>query len=326
MYILKQSTSYEFDFRAIDASGLAVTGKVDGDWTKRQKKSGGAWGAMTITITEGENGWYYGTLTTTHSNTLGAMACNFSATGVVAGGSLTFVVEANRSADVVALLPTALDGSGFMKCQVKGMDANSIATGVLATDSVSSASVSAAAATKIQGSLATATNVSAVTTAISALLPPALVSGKMSSHVVTIATDAVDAASVKADAVTKVQNGIATASGVTSATSSLATAASITSLASSVATAAALSTLQTAVNALPSAATVATAVWAVAHESGRTVLGVMKRMDGLLTGKITGMIGSVFAIFAPDSTTKYVEATQDVAAGTRTKASTIAGD
>ncbi len=67
-------------------------------------------------------------------------------------------------------------------------------------------------------------------------------------------------------------------------------------------------------------------VWAFAHESGRTTKGVMRRLDALMTGKATGLLGTVYALFAPDGTTKLVEATQDVDLGTRETASTVAGD
>jgi hypothetical protein len=81
MYPLKQSTALEFDFFAFDANGDGVTGIVDGSWTKRIKKSGGAWGAMSVTITEGENGWYTATLSSSHTDTLGVLSVSLSASG-----------------------------------------------------------------------------------------------------------------------------------------------------------------------------------------------------------------------------------------------------
>ena len=54
--------------------------------------------------------------------------------------------------------------------------------------------------------------------------------------------------------------------------------------------------------------------------------GAILRLDQLLTGKHTGMLGAVWALFAPDGTTKLVEASQNVGAGTRDTASTVAGD
>ncbi len=202
----KVSTSRDFAFRALDASGLAVTGKVTGDWTKRIRKEGGAWGAMTVTITEGENGWYHGVLSSSHTDTVGILLCNFSATSVVAGGALIFEIVANLDSDVITALA----------------------------------------------------------------------------------------------AVTEITSGLATASGVTAATSTLATAA--------------------AVAAIPAG------VLAAVTEGSRTVRGVLRRLDALLTGKATGMIDTLFALYAADGTTKLVEATQDPDAGTRETASTVAGE
>lgn len=73
-------------------------------------------------------------------------------------------------------------------------------------------------------------------------------------------------------------------------------------------------------------AAIAAAVMSYAHEAGRTVLGVLRRLDALMTGKATGLIGATVAFFRPDGTTKAIEATQDVAAGTRETASTVGGD
>ncbi len=82
MYPVKQSTSLEVDFFAFDSNGDGTTGKATGDWTKRIKKSGGAWGALTITVTEGENGWYTMTLSSSHTDTLGVLSISLSASGV----------------------------------------------------------------------------------------------------------------------------------------------------------------------------------------------------------------------------------------------------
>lgn len=71
---------------------------------------------------------------------------------------------------------------------------------------------------------------------------------------------------------------------------------------------------------------VATSVWSFAHQSGRTVKGAIKRLDQLLTGKHTGLLGSTWAMYDVDGVTKLVEAAQDTVAGTRTAATTVAGD
>ena len=81
MYPVKQSTALTVPFFVHDASGDPVTGLSDGSFTKRISKGSGAFGAMTVTITEMENGWYSFPLSTTHSNTLGILSITFTNAG-----------------------------------------------------------------------------------------------------------------------------------------------------------------------------------------------------------------------------------------------------
>jgi hypothetical protein len=74
MYPVKQSTTLTVPVFAHDVSGDAVTGLTDGGFTKRISKNGGAFAAMTVTITEMENGWYSVPLSTSHTNTNGVMS------------------------------------------------------------------------------------------------------------------------------------------------------------------------------------------------------------------------------------------------------------
>jgi hypothetical protein len=78
MYPIKQSTAITVPFFVHDASGDAVTGLTDGTFTKRISKNGAAWGAMTVTISEMENGWYSIPLSTSHSDTLGLLSITFT--------------------------------------------------------------------------------------------------------------------------------------------------------------------------------------------------------------------------------------------------------
>ncbi|MFZ2540711.1 MAG: hypothetical protein WAW75_02935 [Gallionella sp.] len=73
MYPIKQSTSTPILIFAHDVNGDGVIGLVDGGFTKRISKNGGAFGAMTVTITEAENGFYSLTLSTSHTDTVGIM-------------------------------------------------------------------------------------------------------------------------------------------------------------------------------------------------------------------------------------------------------------
>jgi hypothetical protein len=73
MYPLKQSTAITVPVFVHDASGDGVTGLVDAGFTKRISKNGGAFAAMTVTITEMENGWYSVPISTAHSDTTGIL-------------------------------------------------------------------------------------------------------------------------------------------------------------------------------------------------------------------------------------------------------------
>lgn len=78
MYEVKQSTALTLPFFVHDVSGDAVTGLVDAGFTKRISKNGAAFAAMTVTITEMENGWYSIPLSVAHSDTLGLLTIVFT--------------------------------------------------------------------------------------------------------------------------------------------------------------------------------------------------------------------------------------------------------
>jgi len=67
---LKQSTAIVWPFFVHDVNGDAVPSLTDGSFTKRISKAGGAFGAMAVTVTELENGWYSLPLTAAHTDTL----------------------------------------------------------------------------------------------------------------------------------------------------------------------------------------------------------------------------------------------------------------
>jgi len=81
MYPIKQSTAITVPFFVHDVSGDAVTGLTNGSYTKRISKNGAAFAAMTVTITELENGWYSIPLSTAHSNTVGLLSITFTNAG-----------------------------------------------------------------------------------------------------------------------------------------------------------------------------------------------------------------------------------------------------
>lgn len=228
-----------------------MTGKVDGDWTKRISKNGGAFAAMTVTITEMENGWYSFPLSTSHSDTLGILSLSFSATGVkrvnlqyrvhaqLPDDHATAAALATMQADtddIQTRLPAALV-SGRMDASVGTMAANVLTATAIATDAITAAKIAADAigaselaadaVTEIQAGLATAAalaTVQADTDDLQARLPAALVGGRMDASVgamaadvvtaAAIATDAIGSAELAASAVTEIQAGLATSAAV----------------------------------------------------------------------------------------------------------------
>jgi len=109
MYPLKSSTGIDILFFAHDANGDPVTGKVDGDWTKNISKTGAAFAAMTVTITERAGGFYLLPLSSTHTNTQGIMTIYLTAAGVKQV-NLQFRVWASAFDELAARLPAALVG------------------------------------------------------------------------------------------------------------------------------------------------------------------------------------------------------------------------
>src|SRR5258706_7722175 len=81
---IKQNTAHPLQIFVSDTAGAPVTGLTDGQWTKRISKGGsGAFTPMTVTITEDSGGWYDLTLSASHCDTLGFLACYFSAAGAL---------------------------------------------------------------------------------------------------------------------------------------------------------------------------------------------------------------------------------------------------
>ena len=78
MYPLKQSTAITVPFFAHSDNGDGVPGIADGSFTKRISKDGGAFAAMTVTVTEMENGFYSLPLSTAHTDTTGILTISLS--------------------------------------------------------------------------------------------------------------------------------------------------------------------------------------------------------------------------------------------------------
>jgi hypothetical protein len=78
MFEIKRSETFTLPIFCHDANGDAVTGLVDGGFTKRIRYHDGSWGAMTVTITEQENGWYGVPLSAVHTGTSGILTMTFT--------------------------------------------------------------------------------------------------------------------------------------------------------------------------------------------------------------------------------------------------------
>ncbi len=63
--------------------------------------------------------------------------------------------------------------------------------------------------------------------------------------------------------------------------------------------------------------TIRDAILNYSHDTGLTIKGAFRRMDAVLAGKATGLRSTIARFFMRDGTTVAVEATQDVANGTR---------
>ena len=129
-----------------DSNGDAVTELVDGGFTKRIRKDGGAWGAMTVTITEQENGWYGVPISASHSDTLGVLTITFIH-GSAKQVNLQFRVEAKLVADLNDVAATDIVSAGAITTltgavvNVDLVDTTTTNTDMVGTDSAALASV-----------------------------------------------------------------------------------------------------------------------------------------------------------------------------------------
>jgi len=111
MYDVKQSTALTIPIFVHDANGDAVTGLVDAGFTKRISKNGGAFAAMTVTITEMENGWYSVPVSTSHSDTVGILSMTFTH-GSAKQVNLQFRVQAKLTDDLNDIAATDIVSAG----------------------------------------------------------------------------------------------------------------------------------------------------------------------------------------------------------------------
>ncbi len=303
----------------LDDGITPATGLVAGDFsTKKRAKQASAFGDFdTFTLTERAYGVYDVTCANTDTNTDGSLHVHLEGTGLdpvdkefeigaaLATAAALATVQADTD-DIQSRLPAALV-SGRIDASVGAMAANVLTASAIATDAITAAKVADG-------------TIDAATFAAGAI------------NAAAIATNAIDADALASDAVTEIQSGLATSSSVSDVQTDVDNiqtrlpAALVGGRMDSSVGAVAADAITAAALAADVGTEIAAAVWAFAHEAGRTAKGVLVRLDALMTGKHTGLLGALWTAFRPDGSTKAIEATQDVAAGTRETASTIGGD
>lgn len=168
-----------------------VTGLAGLTLTITHSKAGGAFASMTVTVTDRGDGWYSLALTSTHTDTVGDLALHIEATGADPSDVLFQVVSAVRGLAGTALPNAAADAAGGLPISDAGgldLDAK---IGAL--------------------TFGTANRVNAQVYGMEA--------GTVTAA--AIATDAIDADSLAANAVTEIQSGLATATALATAQADL---------------------------------------------------------------------------------------------------------
>lgn len=140
MYVIKQSTGLTVPFFAHDANGDGVTGLVDGGFTKRISKGSGAFGAMTVTITEMENGWYSFPLSGAHTDTSGLLTISFLHASIKSV-NLQWRVEARLLDDLAT--PTNIT-AGTITTATNVTTVNGLAANVITAASIADGAIDAA--------------------------------------------------------------------------------------------------------------------------------------------------------------------------------------
>jgi hypothetical protein len=181
---LRSRASYGMDGVAgLSTSAITVTTYRDG----------GAGVVITPTITDLGSGQYKFAFSNTVADTLGELNIEIKHADALPEHLRIRVRAADATlanqTDISNRIPAALDGSGNIKAQVKGMDANTVTAAAVATDAIDSDAIAASAVAEIQSGLATAAAQATLATAIAGVqadtddiqtrLPAALVGGRM---------------------------------------------------------------------------------------------------------------------------------------------------
>ena len=207
MYPIKQSTAITGVFFAHDANGDGVTGLVDGGFTKRISKNGGAFAAMTVTITEMENGFYSYPLSTSHSDTNGILTLSFSHASTKRINQ-QFRVSTNIYDDI----SNAVWDTDATTHQTQGTFGQAIGDPVADTNTLFKAVVTDATGATVGVDVvaikAETVTILADTNDIQTRLPAALVSGRMDSSIGEVAANAITAAGLDPDVGTEIAGAV----------------------------------------------------------------------------------------------------------------------
>lgn len=219
MYPIKQSTAITVPFFVHDASGDGVESLTDGSFTKRISKNGGAFGAMTVTISELENGWYTIPLGTGHSDTTGLLSITFTNAGakqvnlqfrvdVRLPDDLAFPATTGRAVNVSAAGEVESDLQLWLGVAPLALSSQRVVVdvGAMQANVITAAAINAAAIT----------NAKFANDAIDAGV---VADGTIDAA--TFATGAIDAAAINADAVSKIRSIVTGTSEAGGSTTSL---------------------------------------------------------------------------------------------------------
>lgn len=226
MYPLKQSTAITVPIFIHDASGDAVLGLVDGGFTKRISKGSAAFGAMTVTITEMENGWYSVPIGTGHSDTLGILSMTFiGASGKQVNlqyrveartlDDLAFPTVSGRSLDVSAAGNAGSDLQFWLGVTPAILSVDKVVTSVgdMQPNVLNAAAIASGAITADKNA---ANSITSTVIADGALTAPKFAASAITSTVIapgailntTFAANAIDAAAMATSGVNEIRDAI----------------------------------------------------------------------------------------------------------------------
>jgi hypothetical protein len=208
MELYKSTATNRMVFMTDSADGK--TGKTGLTLTITASKAGGAFASISPTVTERGSGWYSLALTASHTDTLGDLALNITASGADAADKLYQIVpDIAKSAFIVT--ESALTVTNTTTFVVTSGPTNDIAN-VMAIFFDASKSGSPIIA---EGSYVGLTKTLALSAAPAVAVDAADTVTLYAVASNTLGTDAISEAALSAAAVTKIQTGLATPTNIT---------------------------------------------------------------------------------------------------------------